>query len=303
MTATTAVPSPKVGEPPRVAVVLLNLRAEDLTAACVRSLNAGDYPALSIVLVDNASADGSGERLHEAFPGVVYLPMKQNLGFTGGNNRGIENALAAGCDYVLILNNDTVVDRACISKLIEAAQADPDAGAIGGKILFYDAPDRIWFGGGDLSHFRALGLHQLEGKRDPDPEERGVREVSFLTGCCMLMPARVICEVGMFEEDFFIYAEDTELSLRIAKAGYQLLYQPAARLYHRVPIVEPPILPHKIVLRDRNRRRLVRRRYSLAGCVRFALFFYPTRIARAAQYLLNGDRERAGAIWRGMTER
>jgi GT2 family glycosyltransferase len=280
-----------------VAVVLLNLCAEEDTAACIRSLRAGDYPALEIVLVDNGSADGSGERLRETFSGITYLQTGENLGFTGGNNCGIERALAEGCDYLLILNNDTVVDPGCVTALVEAARS------VGGKILFYDAPERIWFGGGDFSRTRALGMHRLEGRPDPDPAEQGVREVSFLTGCCMLIPAAVLREVGAFEEDFFIYVEDVDLSLRIAAAGYRLLYQPAARLYHRVPLEEPPIPPHKIVLRDRNRRRLVRRRYGRIDRFRFALFFYPSRMVRAAQYLVRGDRARAGAIWRGMSER
>ncbi|CAN5827818.1 N/A [soil metagenome] len=288
---------------PRVATVLLNLCAEEDTAACIRSLQAGDYPALEIVLVDNGSPDGSGERLREAFPEVAYLQTGENLGFTGGNNRGIERALAEGCDYLLILNNDTVVDPGCVAALVETARSTAQVGAVGGKILFYDAPERIWFGGGDFSRVRALGMHRLEGQPDPDPAEQGVREVSFLTGCCMLIPAAVLREVGAFEEDFFIYVEDVEISLRIAASGYRLLYQPAGRLYHRVPLEEPPIPPHKIVLRDRNRRRLVRRRYGRIDRLRFALFFYPSRLVRGAQYLLRGDRERAGAIWRGMTER
>lgn len=287
---------------PNVAVVLINLCAEDDTAACIRSLQASDYPSLRIILVDNGSPDGSGERLHALFPDVVYMQTGANLGFTGGNNLGLHRALADGCDYVLILNNDTVVDRACVTRLVEAAQADPRAGAVGGKILFHDAPERIWFGGGDFSRIRALGMHRSEGLPDPNPAEGTVEAVSFLTGCCMLVPASVLREVGVFEEDFFIYVEDVDLSLRIATAGYRLLYNPRARLFHRVPLESGPIPPHKIVLRDRNRRRLARRRYRPADRLRFALFFYPSRVVRAAQYLWQGDHERAGAIWRGMTE-
>ena len=289
-------------EAPSVAVVLINLCAEDDTAECIRSLQASEYPSLRIVLVDNGSPDGSGERLHALFPDAVYLQTGANLGFTGGNNLGLRRALADGCDYVLILNNDTVIDRACVARLVDVAQADDRAGAVGGKILFYDAPERIWFGGGDFSRSRALGVHRSEGLPDADPAEETVEEVSFLTGCCMLIPAAVLREVGGFEEDFFIYVEDVDLSLRIATAGYRLLYNPRARLFHRVPLESGPIPPHKIVLRDRNRRRLARRRYRPADRLRFALFFYPSRVVRAAQYLWQGDRERAGAIWRGMTE-
>ena len=100
-----------------------------------------------------------------------------------------------------------------------------------------------------------------------------------------------------------MYVEDLELSLRIIQAGYRLLYQPAARLFHRVPFETRPVAPYQIVLRDRNRRRLVRRRYSGIDRIRFALFFYPSRVIRATQYLARRDMERARAIWQGMTLR
>ncbi len=292
-------------ERPRVTVIVVNFCTEAYTAACIRSVQASDYPALEILLVDNGSPDGSGVRLQALFPEVAYLQTGINLGFTGGNNRGMERALAEGCDYVLLLNSDTVVDSGCVSALVEAARSGATVGAVGGKILFYDAPERVWFGGGDFCRTRALGRHRLEDMRDPDPAERGLQEVSFLTGCCMLLPTAVLREVGTFEEDFFAYVEDVDLSLRIRNAGYRLLYQPAARLFHRVPLnPTTPDVPYKIILRDRNRRRLVRRRYSRRiDRLRFALFFYPSRLVRLTQYLLRGERAQAGAIWRGMTAR
>ncbi len=288
---------------PSVAVVLINLEAESDTAACIESLYATGYARLRVVLVDNGSRDGSGERLHERFPKAEYLQTGANLGFTGGNNLGIGRALELGCDYVLVLNNDTVVEPGCLAALVAAAEAAAGVGAVGGKILYFDDPARIWFGGGDFDRKRALGLHRLEGQPDAAQGVKGTEEVTFLTGCCMLFPAGVLREAGAFEEDFFIYVEDAELSLRLRKMGYRLLYEPRARLLHRVPVQEPPVAPHKIVLRDRNRRRLVRRRYSKNEAMRFSAFFYPTRIVRLIQYIAAGDRERASAIWRGMTDR
>jgi GT2 family glycosyltransferase len=284
----------------RVIVVLVNLCREEDTAACIRSLQASECTALEIVLVDNGSPDGSGARLRAAFPEVIHLALPENTGFTGGNNCGIRFALDRGCDYVLLLNNDTVVEPACVSRLVEAMRTNPGAGAVGGKILFHDAPDRIWFAGGDFSPLRAAGLHRFEGAADPDPTGGSVEEVSFLTGCCMLIPAAVLREVGAFQEDLFAYVEDLELSLRLRAAGYRLLYVPAARLLHRVPLDPQPPTPFKIRLRDRNRRRVVRRHYPLAARLRFACFFYPTRLLLGARYALRGDHERAVAIFEGM---
>lgn len=290
-----------VGRPaPRVTVIVLNWCGVEDTSACLRSLQRSDYPALDILLVDNASPDGSGPALHAAFPEVPYLQTERNLGYTGGNNVGMQRALAQGADFVLVLNNDTEVEPDAVSRLVETALAETAVGAVGPKILFAEAPDRIWFGGGDFSRTRAVGCHRLEGERDPDPAGGPVEEVSFLTGCCLLIPAAVVREVGGFEEDFFAYVEDVELSLRLRERGYRLLYQPAARIYHRVPLEAGAPSPFQIRHVVRNRLRLARRRYGAGDRLRFALFFYPSRIVRAAAYLSRGDTARAHAVWQGI---
>lgn len=289
--------------PPGVCAVALNWCAEEETAACLRSLQQSDYPSLRILLVDNGSPDDSGGRLHEAFPEIPYLQNGANLGYAGGNNRAIALALENGADHVLVLNNDTVVERETVSRLVQAVASTDRVGAVGPKILLYDAPDRVWFAGGDFSIARALGRHRLEGRFDANPNGGQIEEVSFLTGCCLLLPAPVIQEVGGFAEEYFAYLEDVDLSLRLRRAGYHLLYQPAARLLHRASLDHRSASAFQIFQRDRNRRRLVKRHYRPADRVRFALFFYPTRLVRAVQYLARGDLERAGAIWRGMTAR
>lgn len=286
-----------------VAVVLLTYQTEGLadTAACIESLQSGNYSALRIISVDNGTPQDVAACLKSRFPGVVYCRLPQNLGFTGGNNRGIERALADGCDYVLMLNSDTVVEPDCVARLVQAAEAHPDVGAVGAQIFYFDEPKRIWFAGGDLSRMRGIGLHRTARRRNQRYGDAGTEEVSFLTGCCMLVPADVLRKVGGLEEDFFAYMEDVDFCFRLRAAGYKILYAPAARLFHKVPVVEPEIPPHKIVLRDRNRRRLARRRFTAFDRVRFALFFYPSRLIQAALYLVRGDRARFMAIWHGMT--
>lgn len=283
--------------------VVLNWCGEDDTAACLRSLLAGDYPALTILLVDNGSPDGSGERLHAAFPAIAYLQTGANLGYTGGNNAGIRWAMEAGADYVLILNNDTVVEPAAVRRLVEAASGVERIGATAPKILYFAKPDRIWFGGGHLSRLHGLGLHEQQGERDAPGPADTVRDITFATGCCCLFPTDALRTVGVFAEDFFAYVEDVELSLRLARAGYRILYQPEARVLHRVPLDEG-VAPSafQIRLRDRNRRRLVRRHFGWRERLMFAARFYPSRVVRLAQYAGKGDWARAQALWSGMTE-
>jgi len=287
---------------PPVTAVVLNWCGEEVTRECLASLLAADYPALTILLVDNGSPDGSGERLHSAFPGIAYLQTGANLGYTGGNNRGIGWALDRGAEYVLVLNNDAVVEPTAVTRLVEAAGAGAQVGAVAPKILYFAAPDRIWFGGGSVSRVRGLGVHRGRGERDDPTKNETLEGITFVTGCCCLLSADALRGVGAFAEDFFAYVEDVELSLRLARAGYRLVYQPAARVLHRVPLgVESAPSPFQIVHRDRNRRRLAHRHFGRLDRIRFAGWFYPTRLVLLAQYAGSGDWPRARAVWRGMT--
>jgi hypothetical protein len=284
------------------AIVLTHGGAEQITADCIASLLRQDYDALTVLLVDNASLDGSGARLHERFPQIEYLNTGGNFGYSGGNNRGMRFALDRGADYLLVLNNDTVLEPSCVSWLTRSADRSERLGAIAPKILFFDDPARIWYAGGDYVGFQILGRHRRELEFDDPKEPARLEPMTFATGCCFLMPAAAARDVGLFSEDFFIYAEDVELSLRLNRAGYRMYYQPAARLLHREPPGPTDPTPFQIRLRDRNRRRIARRHLGAVERLRFAAWFYPTRVVRLAQYAAKGDWARAKAIVAGMTE-
>jgi GT2 family glycosyltransferase len=285
------------------AIILTHGGAEEITADCIDSLLLQDYGNLVVLLVDNASFDGSGERLRDRYPSIRYLNTGANLGFTGGNNRGIRHAIENGADYLLILNNDTVVQRDCVSILMQSASEAGRFGAIAPKILYWDAPDSLWFAGGDFSTLRAMGMHRRMGALEEPSETARLEPVTFVSGCCFLIPVAVANEVGGFREDYFIYGEDLELSLRLTRAGYAMYYQPAARLHHRDPRARREPSAFAIRMRDRNRRRMVREHYSLPQRVAFSAWFYPTRAIRLFQYLVRSDLERARAIVAGATER
>ena len=298
---------PAAVTPPTVAIVL-NWNGEHDTMACLDSLVLQRGADFAILLVDNASADGSGARLHALYPGVHYLQTGSNLGYAGGNNRGIAWALGRGARWVLIVNNDTVAEPDCVRRLLAAAQSCECVGALAPLIVRFDAPERIWFAGGTFSRLRALGRHDHEGRlvtdivRDAGDGE-GWRQCSFLTGCCMLLRADALEAVGTFREDFFAYVEDVELSLRLARAGWQLGWVPDARMAHRVPPVGAPPSAMQITLRDRNRRRLVRDLYPFSSRVAFGLWFLPTRLVTLVRYATARDWERFRAILRGMRDR
>jgi GT2 family glycosyltransferase len=288
---------------PSVWAIVLMYGREDMTAECIDSLLGQDYSRLTVLLVDNASPDGAGARVRSRYPGIEFLATGKNLGYAGGNNRGIEAALAGSADQLLIVNNDTVLDRRCVSLLVDASEQGERVGAVAPKILYYDAPTRIAYAGGEYSMLRATGMHRRAGDEDAQNEQPGVEEITFVTGSCFLMPADVARALGGFREDFFMYCEDAELSLRARRAGYRLYYQPVARALHREPMNQALPSPQAAFLRDRNRRRLVRLHYTMMQRAAFACWFYPSRLVRLAQYALHQDWAGARAIIAGAVER
>lgn len=292
-------------EVPTVVVVILNFCQEELTRDCLESLKRTDYPGLEVLLVDNGSPDGSGRRLRDAFPTISYLQNGANRGFTGGNNAGFEWALAHGADYVLALNNDTIVEPGAIERLVRTAETEEGVGGVCPLITYHADPDRIWYGGGAFSPMKGLGIHWRQGDhvKGNGDHDRTPREVSFLTGCALFLPADALRRTGGFVPDYFIYAEDAELSVRLRNEGYRLLLEPRARIQHKKPFDESDLSPMAIRLRDRNRRRLMRRHFGVLGQIPFWAWFWPTRCVRLGQYLVRNDRERARAIVAGALER
>jgi GT2 family glycosyltransferase len=294
----------------RVTVIVLNWNAEDDTAACLDSFLAQRGVETEILLVDNASADGSGERLRQRYPTVSYLQIDENLGYSGGNNRGIEWALDRGAEWVLVVNNDTVAEPDCLRLLLAATTGEARLAAVAPLIVRYDDPDRVWFAGGRFDRVRAVGVHRHENApvesalRDvPRGEDAMWRPCTFLTGCCLLLRATALREVGLFRAEFFAYEEDLELSYRLSQAGWKLGWVPAARITHRVPPLGTEPTPNQIFLRDRNRQRTVRLHYAPGWRLAFALWFWPTRLIHLARYAMRGDGARARAIITGLRAR
>lgn len=287
---------------PRVTAVVLNWCGEVVTTDCLHSLLASDYKALNPLLVDNGSPEDSVKRLRASFPTIDFLQNSRNLGYAGGNNRGIEQALEDDADYVLILNNDTVVEPDAVSKLVETAEtADGKVGGVVPKILYYDEPDRIWYGGGEFSSSHGLGIHWREGDIDRPEVREEILEVTFMTGACLLLSSKALHELNGFDEDYFAYVEDAELSLRMLQAGYGMHYQPGARVLHKCPLPGVPPSPFQIRQRDRNRRRIMRTHATLKERILFLARFYLTRAILFGRYMLTGQWQRARAILQGIS--
>ncbi|MCK6556417.1 glycosyltransferase family 2 protein [Candidatus Binatia bacterium] len=218
--------------PPRVAVVILNWNGRDDILNCVSTLPRLTYPNYSATVVDNASADGSVEALRERFPRQRVLVMEKNLGFCGGNNRGIRDALANGADYVLLLNNDTEMHPELISELVRVAVTDARIGAVGAKNLRLEDPSEVWGAYGRLTWGKELV--QVVGQGRPDGREyREVRDVDWAIGNGIMMSRAALETVGGFDEGFFGYHEDVDWCQRAREHGFRIMFNGDAIIYHR----------------------------------------------------------------------
>ena len=258
---------------PRIAIIIVNWNRREDTLSCLESLARMTYPEYRIILVDNGSTDGSAEAVRARFPQIQVIELPENRRFAGGNNVGLRDVLEKGDDFALLLNNDTAVEPHFLDHLVAAAQRDVSIALIGPKILYYDRSNVIWFAGGVLKptwgYVRHFGLRQVDDGRFDQS-----REVSFLTGCCLLIRRQVLEKVGLLDESFYLYSEDADYCLRASRAGYKLVFEPAAKIYHKVSSsTGGPYNPRKWAQRYRSLFRLVRKHTSPITWPFFALNF------------------------------
>ena len=217
-----------------VVVVVLSWNGREDTLGCLRSLDQVSYSRLDVVVVDNASSDGSQEAIAAAHPDAALVRLESNRGFAGGMNAGIEAALARGADQVMLLNNDTVVEPGFLEPLVQALEEDDLAAAACSQMVYLDRPETIWYAGADFRpgrghHGTAWGYGQprLDETIPPYRTDRAC-------GGAMLIRADMLAEVGVFDESLFAYAEDTDWSLRAATKGHHVLVVPASVVRHAV---------------------------------------------------------------------
>jgi hypothetical protein len=217
---------------PLVSILVLNWNSCHLTVECVESLRSLDYGNHEVVLIDNGSEDGSEALLRTTFPDLKLIQTGRNLGYAGGNNRGIAHALSRGSEYIWLLNNDTRVHPGALRALVDALATRPQAGIAGSKIFSMEDPERLSYAGGRFDPWKGRALHQGREETDHGQYDR-LETTDFVTGCSLLVRASVVRTVGPMDERFFLYYEDLDWNLRIQQAGFQSLYVPTSVLWHR----------------------------------------------------------------------
>lgn len=227
----------------KISLVTVNFNTDKDTLDLIESLKKVKTPdfSLEIIVVDNGSKDpGALDGLKD----VTLIKLAENTGFTGGYNTGMKKALENGADYILIINNDTIVDPQMISAMLEVFQKDDQIGLTVPKIYFAKGhefhKDRykkdelgkvFWYAGGHTDWANIKSIHRGVDEVDHGQYDK-TEEVTFATGCCMMFPREVLERVGLFDEKFFLYYEDADLNERILRAGYKIYYVPDAVLFH-----------------------------------------------------------------------
>jgi GT2 family glycosyltransferase len=215
----------------RVAIILVNWNSFDLTNDCIGSLNEIQYKKADIIVVDNGSHDHSADNLKKEHPNIILLRSDTNLGFTGGNNIGLQYSLDNGYEYSILLNNDTFVEKDFLDVLVDYMDKYPETGAIQSRIFLNHDRSLLWNGGSFYNQF--LGLAYTTGyNKKSGPKYNYIKQVDWITGCTFMVRNSILKQTGLLAANLFIYFEDVDLSFRIKKLGYTLIYHPDSVIYH-----------------------------------------------------------------------
>jgi GT2 family glycosyltransferase len=292
--------SSREGALPTLDVVIVNWNGRHLLGECIGSLLANGYDDLRIVLVDNGSKDDSVAWCRDAFPSVDVVASPENLRWAGGNNLGIDWLNRHGMsDYVLFLNNDTQVPEGSLANLMTAVAEEPQAWAATPRICYAERPGTIWYDGGRVGYFSGWvshqGIRQMAGRR---PLRK--RFVGYGTGCALLVSRSALQLLESFDEDFFLYGEDTDFCLRLREAGGRVLHVPEALVLHKVSLTVGADSPAKSYLKTRSHIRLLLRHWP----VRRWPLLLPSQLlfitAQAAWHLWHSRLPSALALFRGL---
>lgn len=285
---------------PLVYVTVLTWNLRETTLDCLESLEQMRYSNYRIVVVDNASTDGTAEAIAEAHPDVEVLINERNLGYAGGCNVGLRYALAHGADHILAINNDVSVDPAMLDELMR--WAEPDVGIVTPKIYFASDPQRIWSVGG-LRHPLTLEMtHRGDGELDRGQWEE-VLERDYLVGTAHLYSRSLLEAIGLLDAGHFVYYDDPDICIRAQRAGYRLLMVPQARMWHKIATSSGGVgTPQERYYMGRSVVRFMRKH---ARGVQW-LFVVPWRAASAiktvVRLLWRGRPDSAGAYLRGLRD-
>lgn len=238
----------------KVAIILVNYNGITDTVECVKSIEESTYESYEIILVENGSND------YEKIKSNTYLNEKttilfsdKNCGFSGGNNIAIRYALKKDFDYVLLLNNDTVVDKDFLCHLIETSMKF-NAGIVTGDIYIYYEKNKLWYSAGEYN--KKTGTTLMCGI---NKDKKVPVEVNFATGCLLLLSREIIENCGLLSDDFFLYSEDTDYCCNALRKSQKIVWTPNSKIYHKVSASSKENSPFQEYYLIRNNLMIIRK--------------------------------------------
>lgn len=271
----------------KIGIILVNFNGKLYNEQCINSIKLSTYSNYSIYVVDNNSSDNSVEILKEKFrDGITIIENDDNLGFSCANNIGIKKALDDGCNYILMLNNDTVIESNMIEEMLDISLKNHGS-VVSPKIYYYDNKNIIWSAGGNINWVKGLPIQYGIDKVDSN-EFSYEREVQFATGCCILIPKGVIEKIGLLSDKYFLYYEDTDYSIRMINGGVKIIYAPNAKMYHKVS-ASTGGSKSKLLIYYMTRNRLLFNKKFNKKYIIATLYFYITFIIKSIIWIFKGE--------------
>jgi len=256
---------------PKVSVVILNWKQLEDTLECLESLRKITYPNFNIIVVDQGSERNDVETIKKNYPEIKVIKNKKNEGFCRGNNVGAKLALRENPDYLLFINNDTIVKPDFLEKLIEFCENNPKVGIAGPLILNYFEKDKVCSCGGKINRF---SLNCKEFKFIP---KKPIKDLNFISGCAFLVKRKVIEKIGLWDEDFFVYWEDSDFCLRAIKASFKIACVLDSVIYHKVTRTVKYLSKRYVYLMTRNNLLFAKKHASFLNWPFVLLSFFARR--------------------------
>ncbi len=256
---------------PLVSIITVNFNQTEVTCALLESIRRQDYQAVEIIVVDNGSQDDPESLLTTRYPEIRYVRSETNLGFAGGNNLGLQETTG---EFLFFVNNDAEITAGCVTRLVDLLRQKPDAGVVSPLICYFPPPGQkteiIQYAGMTAVH-AITARNRLIGHLETDHGQYNQPlPTAYAHGAAMMVPRKIVDQVGPMSTSFFLYYEELDWCERIRRAGYSVWIEPRARVYHKESLTVKTLGALKTYYLHRNRIYFMRRNY---GGWKLALFY------------------------------
>jgi len=268
----------------KISIIILNYNDYKNTVDCLKSLKKQDFKNFEVIIIENGSSrknefknlKNSIEQFQETL-NIKCIKSKYNLGFTGGNNKGLKYCSG---DIICLLNDDTVVDDYFLSSCLELLHSDSQFGIITPKIMYFNQPNIIWYAGADVfekpkinkQKLSKISLHRGKNQTDSGQFDQ-IGETDYACACALFIKKEIVDKMGLFDDIYFMYSEDFDLSIKTKLLGYKLIFNPETRVYHKIGKNEE-ITELKAYLTNRNRLIFIQKYYNFFKLIKFLFYFF-----------------------------